>query len=214
MSNDNLKTELDKFGEWACMNREEYSQTPDFGDWEAGYPDWDKLYSEANNVINLILTKNEYVNIEELLSLILEAIAIDNENEVIIKQCQSKFSNYQKFYEIATVHLQPEARRQVAKMIGNIGYISNTSYLRCMVDDQNKYVQRSAVISLAKIIPAEAEEIAFKKISEKDDYIRLFSLRVLKELASLKLDQAIEILKNDESEFIKQEIVQIKISKP
>lgn len=205
-----LQTELDNFWEWACMTREDYSHTPDFGDWETGYPNWDELYSATSDAINLILIEKESIKIEELLSLILDAIAIDNNTEIIIKNCQNKLSHCQIFYEIATVHMQSEARRQVAELIGKIGDINYANYLRYMIDDESKYVQRSALLSLAKIIPAEAEEISFRKLIEKDEYIRLFSLRLLKELDSSKLDKAVEVLKNDDSIFIKQELLEIK----
>ena len=33
-----LWTELNKFWNWASMTKEEYSRTPDYGDWESEYP--------------------------------------------------------------------------------------------------------------------------------------------------------------------------------
>lgn len=201
-----LQTKLNKFWKWAGMTREEYSCLPDYGDWESAYPNWNELYRETKCVIRILPTIKESKEIEELITLILEVIAIDNDREIIIKECQKSLSHYQKFYDIAVAHLQPESRRQVAELIGKIGDLSFINYLKSMVNDKVNFVQRSALISIAKISSNEAEEIAFSKIKEKDEYVRLFSLKLLKELSSTRLIKAVEILKNDKSLLIKKEI--------
>lgn len=204
--NDKLKTELNRFWEWAGMTKEEYSQTPDFGDWENGYPYWSDIYCEAEKTINLISTNKVHLKMNEIITVLLEAIAIDNNNEKIIKDCKSVVGIFPEFSEIAIVHQQPEARRQVAELMGKIGDSFFINYLRLMVNDKVNYVQRSALLSIAKIIPNEAEEIAFGKISENDEYIKLFSLRLLKELSSSWLAKAVEALQYDESILIQHEI--------
>jgi HEAT repeat protein len=95
---------------------------------------------------------------------------------------------------------------QVADLIGEIGDLHLINYLKILANDKINYVQRSALIALSKIIPDEAEEIAYTKIGDKDAYIRLFSLKLLKKLSSTKLPKVVEILKNDESKFIQEEL--------
>lgn len=201
-----LRTELNKFWNWASMTKEEYSRTPDYGDWESEYPNWEELFNLTKDAINILPNIKEKSEYEEMLTLILYVVAIDNYTGNVIKQCGDTLINCPEFYNMAVVHLLPGARMQVADLIGEIGDLHLINYLKILANDKINYVQRSALIALSKIIPDEAEEIAYTKIGDKDAYIRLFSLKLLKKLSSTKLPKVVEILKNDESKFIQEEL--------
>ena len=75
-----------------------------------------------------------------------------------------------------------------------------------MINDSHKYTQRLALISLKEINPSLSENILFDKLTESDDYIRWVSIKMLKELNSTRVREAINILKDDKFENIINEI--------
>lgn len=55
-----------------------------------------------------------------------------------------------------------------------------------------------------------AEKIAFEKLGDEDDYLRLISIRILKQFSSTKLKEAVEILKYDRFIYVQKEIKTIR----
>ncbi|OPX44623.1 hypothetical protein CLHUN_16170 [Ruminiclostridium hungatei] len=201
-----LRSELNKFWNWASMTKEEYAGLPDYGDWESGYPSWEELLAVTEDALNTLPGIKEKSQYEEMLTLILDVAAIDNYTGKVIKRCREILTNCPEFCDTAVVHLLPGARMQVADLIGEIGDLTLIQYLKILANDKINYVQRSALVALSKIVPEVAEEIAYNKIEDKDEYIRLFSLILLKRISSTKLPTVMEILKNDESQFIQEEL--------
>lgn len=202
-----IEIELNKFWKWSKMSNVEYSQTPDYGNWETEYDEWDDIYNAVSKTILLINQKKEE---NKLCNFLLDAIAIDNENGIVIRKCEIELYSLKKLYAISVNHMQPEARRQISESIGKREDMDGLNYLRELVNDENKYVQRSALISLKKLDITQAEQIALKKIFDDDEYIRLFSVQLLKEISSKKLLEIAELLKDDKSEFIQYEVKHIR----
>lgn len=200
-----LKKELDLFWEWSKITPEIYSKlgwvnTEYEAEWE--YPKLATLYNET---IMLLVTGNKT---NEDYNLILEVIAIDNEGGYILDECEL----YLTYNELELLiingikHIQPEARWQIAQLIGKIGTKEFDKYLLSMINDSHKYTQRLALISLKEINPSLSENILFDKLTESDDYIRWVSIKMLKELNSTRVREAINILKDDKFENIINEI--------
>ena len=80
-----LNIELQKFWNWANMSFNEYIIDRGNGEWETDYKKWNNIYDCINRIIsyindNDIIDKNCYLKI-------LEAMAIDNEAEIVKETC-------------------------------------------------------------------------------------------------------------------------------
>jgi HEAT repeat protein len=143
-----LKNELDKFWKWANKTPKEYSENRGFGEWECEYLRWTEIYIETNNLIDELNRNIDYEKINKLL----EAIAIDNECEMIIDDYEEKFCNLDFLEELVKIGYKfymSEARWQIAVLIGKIHINKKLSlnnllqYLNEMAkNDSNEYVRR------------------------------------------------------------------------
>lgn len=209
MTND-LKAELESFWKWSESTPELYSKNgwnKVQAEWE--YPQWDILF---NKTIDLIQDNKK---IEEDYNLILEVMALDNEGENILSECENYLpeDELELLIKNSIKYSQTQARWQVAELIGRKGIKKFDHFLLSMINDNDKYVQRRALISLTKINPIIAEDILFSKLSDSEDYIRLVSIRMLREINSHRLVDAINLLKNDKFKYIIEEINEISSSK-
>lgn len=199
------------FWKWADISESEYSEHSYLNkneEWE--YPNWDMLISLLFTAINTLASGERS---EVLVNYLLTVMALDNEDETILDECESKLSDkdLEFLFEKGIKHMQSEARWQIAELIGRKNNISFKKYLLNLLDDSNKYVQRRALISLDRIDTEKAQEIAFKRLQDEDDYIRLVSLRILKQHNSQKLKEAVLILTNDKFKYIQDELSEISI---
>lgn len=203
---DKFKKELDLYWKWSSISESKYSQDEwiiDSQEWE--YPNWSKLMELALKAISNI-ENGEYS--KELAEDLLTVMALDNEDERLLDECEFMLSDKALEYVVrrALKHRQWEARWQVAELLGRKNDIFWENFLLEFINDSNKYVQRRALISLSKLNPNIAQEIAFDKLRDEDDYLRLISIRILKQFSSNKLKEAIEILKDDCFIYVKNEI--------
>lgn len=78
---------------------------------------------------------------------------------------------------------------QIAELIGRKNNSNFEKYLLLFINDKNKYVRRRALLSLARIVPEKAEEIAMLNVNDEDYYLRMVSLKILTQVqvAILKL---------------------------
>ena len=138
-------------------------------------------------------------------------MALDNEAEEILNYFETYNSvELDKVIDFGIDHPLCDARWQIAELIGRKKEKTYLPYLELLINDSNTYVERRALISMNKVNQERAEEIAFDKLSSKDDYIRLVSLRILIEQKSVLIQHALDVLRTDSFEYIKQEIEQYK----
>jgi hypothetical protein len=207
-----LMSELRKFWSWAEMTPKEYSQGSKAGEWEVDYPGWNDLILCFNDAICLIQEGNRETVLSDL---ILEVIAVDNEGETLAEQLEEVLDNtaLEHIIRQSVSHIQPEARWQIASLIGRKQDPRWKKYLYLFLLDQDTYVQRKTLLALADIDLREASEIAFDKLKDTDEYMRLVSLRVLEQASSEKVSQAIELLSEDKSELIQAELSRLRSNK-
>lgn len=139
-------------------------------------------------------------------------MAIDNEGEDTLGLCEEELSNGELEYlvESSVQFSLYNARWQIAELIGRK---NNSNLVKCLllfINDKNKYVQRRALLSLARIAPEKAEKIAILNLNDEDDYLRMVSLKILRNVSSEYLQEAIDILKDDQFKYIQLEIEKIK----
>lgn len=206
-----LKNELNNFWMWANQTPHEYAKNGWMlkqEEWE--YPNWDMLIKLTIEAIKAVCNGEKT---KELIDCILEVMALDNEDEQILDECEEKltFNDLLYLVQIAILHIQREARWQIAELLGRYKNNDTTEFLRRLIGDDDKYVQRRALLSLTKVNICQAEEICLTKLTDEDDYLRLVSLRILREIKSDFLEQAISTLKNDKFQYIQKEIEEIKM---
>lgn len=206
----NFRKELDKFWVWARQSPKEYEENRRNIYWEEwDYPNWNGLQNLAFDAVRQLKSGN---NCNDLVKLILEFMAIDNEGEDTLDLCELELPNTELEYLIESsiqFHLS-NTRWQIAELIGRKKNKKFEKYLLLFVNDNNKYVQRRALLSLAKTNSKKAEEVAMQKLNDEDDYLRLVSLKILREVCSKYLQKAVNILKDDKFNFIQLEIQDIK----
>ncbi|MDP4145722.1 MAG: HEAT repeat domain-containing protein [Bacillota bacterium] len=207
---DELRRELDEFWEWQGLTSEEYiSGVKYLRCEEFYYPRWINLTQYAEKAIG-ILRRGERSPI--LINLILEIMAIDNEDETVMENCEQLLeTEYLKDLSEAALRFPMyEARWQIAELLGRNNNDNCKRFLIDFVQDEHKYVQRRALISLSRIYPEKAEEISIEKLTDPDDYLRLVSIRILKDLDSKYLPMSVKLLENDTFSYVKQEVELIK----
>lgn len=190
-----LRNELEAFWQWAVMTPEIYAQTPDYGTWEINYERWDQLYQAASEAIEL-------ANINEMqakssLDLLLHAISIDKEYFRIIDECVKKLNRLQSLCEMAINHIQPNARCEIARLLGRNKIKNAENLLLLLYRDKTDFVRYSALDSLCRVSPGKAEILAIGLLSNPDELARIFAFRILLKCNSAFLPKARELLKNE-----------------
>ena len=206
---DSFKKEIDLYWKWSRVSEDKYSKDEwiiESQEWE--YSNWGQLMNLALKAIRNIENGDFAKDIAEVM---LTVMALDNEDEKLLDECEIILSDKALEYvaQSALEHRQWQARWQVAELLGRKHERIWEKFLLKFINDSNKYVQRRALISLSKISPNIAQEIAFDKLIDEDDYLRLVSIRILKQFNSTKLKEAAEILKNDSFIYVQNEINRI-----
>jgi hypothetical protein len=155
-----LRTELNNFWQWEEMTFEEYKNNGEIlhSD-ELDYPNWSLL---QDLVFEAIIHLKNGQRSKELTELILESIAIDNEDEVTLDICEAELADTElQYLAECSLHFPLfNARWQIAELIGRRTNDSFIRYLLLFINDSNKYVQRRALLSLTRISPEKAEKVA------------------------------------------------------
>jgi|APAra7269097501_1048564.scaffolds.fasta_scaffold00951_5 hypothetical protein len=209
--NNNLEQELKQFWKWAGISIHEYDIDEIKNSLEEFmYPRWNELVKFACDAIE-DLEKGDYSQ----LNFILEVMALDNEEETVLIECENKLSKPSLDILIKTGFNFPlsTTRWQIAELIGRKRVNPWKEYLLDLINDKDKYVQRRALLSLVKIDPKSASEISLKKLDDKDEMIRLIAIRILNETSSACLEDALMKLENDTSLLVLEEVESIKKEK-
>lgn len=203
-----LKYELDKFWEWVEITPQEYAKGKVSSKCEDDYPNWSKLHIALEEEIKFY---NDNLN-NVSANFILETLAIDNESESVkdklISELNEKAQSHLSF--LGLEFYMSNARWQIADFLREVEVSNKKDLLKRMVnEDRDKYVQRRALLTLSSIDPLAAEEYAYQKINDDDEYLKLVSLRILKKRKSKFLYRAVSILQRDPSQLIQNELREI-----
>ncbi|WP_182298342.1 HEAT repeat domain-containing protein [Cohnella cholangitidis] len=206
--NSKLADELRRFWEWFGTDIHEYEaiKTKN-GLEEFMYPHWDELVRLAYRTIE-DLEKGEATDV----ALILEVMALDNEEENILTECVNKLSESRLEIVVkhGTIFPLSNTRWQIAELIGRKQHTTWEKYLLKLIEDSNKYVQRRALLSLVKIDSKLASELSFQKLDDVDEMMRLNAIRIIKETSSTFLNEALKKLEGDTSQLVLEEVASIK----
>jgi hypothetical protein len=181
-----LRNEVKKFKNWASA----YPVQERSGEWEDDYPYWSGLHEAA--IAFLASSPDEWD--EEDIGDLLYAIARDNEIEYLAREVAKSIDTLLKLSELAIGSPERDAKWQLAAQLGDLSSRKQEAevLLLKLVDDQDEYVSRRALLSLGSLKSSKAEELAERAWKTGDEYQRIAALSVLKDVASSKLPAYIE----------------------
>ncbi|MBS7532021.1 hypothetical protein IC619_016365 [Hazenella sp. IB182353] len=192
-----LENELNLFWCWAGVKIEQFENR----EIDATlYPNWMEVMRLTEEAIDYI----ENTRNDNLIGSIMIVLGLDNEVENILDKLEKRLSSdVLKVFVSKSIDFPfYNTRWQIAELIGRRTECNLERYLVRFLDDENKYVQRRALLSLVKVNPDLAVKVSFEKLSDCDEMMRYVSLLTLHELSSELLEKAVYILKNDESSLV------------
>lgn len=192
-----LRNEVEKFRRWASA----YPVQERSGEWEDDYPDWSAFHEAA---ITFLASSSPDKWVDEDVSDLLYAIARDNEVEYLAQEVSKNVDTLLKLSELAIGSPERDAKWQLAAQLGDLSsrIQEAESLLLKLVDDQDEYVSRRALLSLGLLKSSKAEELAERAWKTGDEYQRIAALWVLRDVASSKLPAYIEEAVRDGRQYL------------
>ncbi|SFT02716.1 HEAT repeat domain-containing protein [Marininema halotolerans] len=198
-----LNKEVDGFWNWSGVNMlsvESVSYEVD----ATLYPDWEKIIELTDRLIS----STTHAFLENEITLILTVLGLDNEVEDILSLLEQKISydNFRLLIGEGVKFPLYHTRWQIAELLGRKDDHSFTEHLIILLNDKNKYVERRALNSMARLNSTIASKEAYKRLTDKDEMIRYVSFSILKEDPSVNKDHLYYKMKNETSELILNEM--------
>jgi hypothetical protein len=199
-----LFTEIEKFEQWAVQ----YSDIPQDdrgGQWECDYDYWQDIYDQFTDFLESVPLSKWTSSAKDKL---LYIIARDSEMEVLSDTVHGK-----ALIELAEHSLQngsPDAKWQLAVKLSRLKDKNTViELLERFVNDSEEYVNRRALMELARFDPQKAELYCEKfwkrRIYEEDEiYQRIAVLQTLAYLQSPLLLNYLAEAKSDGREYLLQ----------
>jgi HEAT repeat protein len=181
-----LLVEVERFRAWAAN----YSLIERSGEWEVEYENWDALYSSVREFLDKRPVNSWSAN---ELTAVLYAIARDNECENISSDILERSDDLLlDLAEASLQHGEADAKWQLASALGHIKTQESRreQLLQTMVQDENEYVRRRALQSLARTASPATEQYAldaWRRMDEAQEYARMNALWALHRIHSPQL---------------------------
>ena len=164
-----LKKELDKFWNWFGMNSNEYAFSSSNGERESNYPLLNELRKCAENNIQELNINYD----SELAELLIQALAIDSEDELVLEYIKDDLAPIKRFCIQAINSNQHHARWQIAELLGHKNPdISKDILIQMIKTDKDIYVKRRALLSLSKVDLERAKIEAQQFLNSSDDIFK------------------------------------------
>lgn len=192
-----LFSEIDKFEQWA-ENSHELPQNERYGEWECDYPDWHALNVQFMQFVDSVATQNWTNEVVARLSYI---IARENETEQFVEALPD--DALVLISEHALVSGERDSKWQLANALPRIANTKKAiDLIEQFVNDPEEYVNRRALMALAKVDPQKAEYYCKAHWERNlygvvDEYQRMAVLVTLKEIASPLLEEYLKLAKED-----------------
>lgn len=159
------------------MTPETYTENRGLGEWEAEYPGWEALYKAANEALEQLDQEFNH----DLAQLLVYTLAIDNEAGVVLKRVEEKLENKLRFVRKGVYSNQPQARWQMAELLGNVEVEGREKMLLHLINSEpDKYVIRRALMALSKVNHTKAVELAQKYVRDTDPFMKLVAKEITK----------------------------------
>ena len=199
-----LFQEIDQFNKWACQESDT-NQDQRMGEWECDYRNWDKIYYNFTDFIKANQPANWTKNEKQLL---LYIIARDNESERLSEILSESDEGLLTLAKEATHSKYRDAKWQLAVQLHKlIDKSAAHSLLETFVKDDDEYVNRRALMELAKLQSNKVEFYCEKfwnkdKYAEMEEYQRMAVLHSLKIVNSKLLPQYLKLAKLDGRKYL------------
>ena len=196
-ASDALQEEVEKFNAWATL----FPPHQRTGEWECSYDHWQSLWDAAVAVLESV-PPNAWS--ERCRANLLYAIARDNEMEWISRQLAGKPDALLELARLAIDSSEPDAKWQVAVQLGALSTNREEGELLLLrlVDDEDEYVSRRALLALGALKSSHAERLAERAWRTGHEYQRIAALWVLKDVAPSKLMQYVRLADEDGRKFV------------
>ena len=135
-------------------------------------------------------------------------MGLDHEDGEILEKCEQELQSGAalNFTKNGVSYPFSATRWQIAEFIRRKKDVVLDDDLPLLLEDHDQYVQRRALLAMAERTPSSAAECAWKRITDEDFMMRLVSLRILDELASSRLIEALKRLSGDPHPIVRQEV--------
>ena len=189
------------------------------GEWASLYPDWQRLYTAFDN---FVAASSWPAWNEATAALLIYAIARDDENTHLIKSLARKREDFLHLAEYAVTSSERDARWQFAAELVRLDADRprvETLLLRYAHDDE-EYVRRIALMSLADIGAPNLEELAVSiwNTAEASDieseYKRMAVLYTLNKIGSPQLDAYLALAAAEGPQHLAEYAVRIRNGDP
>lgn len=196
-----LSIETTRFREWAGAG-----PGPREGQWECDYGDWPAWHRA---VLDWVYGRHPRGWSEADTGHVLYAIARDNDTQYLVREIRKRRPGTLRFLaRAALAHGESEARWQLAAELGQLaGDEEAQALLFALAGDQDEYVRRHAIRSLAGLGVRAAEELAWAAWHRPDEYqewARMSALECLRELASPRWRVLLAEALQDHRPFLRQ----------
>lgn len=204
-----LFLQIDKFDTWA-QSQFDIPQDDIGGEWECNYRNWDEIYSAFVNFLNETDSNNWT---EKEMERLLYIIARDNESGYL-----SDLLNELALIvltKFAIVHGKRDDKWQLAVQLHKLSDKQLAiTFLDEFVNDKEEYVNRRALMELAKLKSQKVESYAElfwsrNVYGDMDEYQKMAVLYSLKEINSAQLDKYIQLAKQDGRHYLVQNAIKI-----
>lgn len=197
---EDLEIEVARFRRWAC------NVSPAGGEWEVDYPSWDALWAAAAEALQR--PGLDEAGVHDLVY----ALARDNESGVLLRMMLSGGEAASRVAVAAAQSPDPDARWQATEVLARMGSERSMALLRDLLRDEVEYVRRSALLALVAVDTATAERVAIEWVTSAHDYSRLAALSALRDVGSVHLGWALESLRHDAFDVVRELVAEIEAS--
>jgi len=192
-----LHEQVEKFREWAALYPVRQRST----DWECEYGHWEALWDASLAVVDSLAPDAWTVT---ACADLLYAIARDHALEHISSMLWTQPDALLALARASIDASEPNAKWQLAARLG--GQSSHAAeaeaLLLRLVNDEDEYVRRRALLALGALKSAYAETLAERAWDTGHEYQRIAALWVLKDIKSGKLAQYVKLAEEDGREYV------------
>jgi HEAT repeat protein len=198
-----LQEQVEKFKHWAV------TVVRRSGEWECDYEHWQGLWSSALGAIALY-ADGEISNAAA--DDLLYALARDNECEHIRENLVATPKLVTALAKRAVASGDADAKWQIAISVAEAQLPNAEELLRPFLTDDDEYVRRMSLLSIAPYVPREAEAIAINNLKDSYEYTRIAALHVLHATKSAHLDASLEWLASDPNEYVRRNVAELRVA--
>ncbi|RQR78508.1 HEAT repeat domain-containing protein [Burkholderia sp. Bp9012] len=192
-----LHEQVEKFREWAAL----YPVHQRSIDWECEYGHWEALWDASLAVVDSLAPDAWTVT---ACADLLYAIARDHALEHISSMLWTQPDALLALARASIDASEPNAKWQLAARLGGQGShaAEAEALLLRLVNDEDEYVRRRALLALGALKSAYAETLAERAWDTGHEYQRIAALWVLKDVKSGKLAQYVKLAEEDGREYV------------